>query len=1099
MKIHLPLTLLTSFLCTQVYGSVTYTYYGDTLLTNNDLTDEDGLIPNTETSAGSIDIYMTEGEDEGYEASSSDFVALSGSPQFLTISNEEGDYLAATASSRKEKDYSNQKITSSIYGATATGSNGDIGLNFNNCTIGAKVYGGADGANVASTHIKISGGTTTQYIYGGGYGASTVTGDTKVEISGNGSFSDAGLIYGGAHAEEKGKIATVKGSTLVDISGGTFGTMIFGGGNAYAKVGTRSVVEGDSLVKISGGTFNQRVHGGGRGHDTNAGASSSVNGNSGVEISGGTFNSYVVGGGKDSVVLQNSSVSITGDSLIQGNSGIVFGGGMRTTANSSVNCYVGGNSSVAVSGNAVVNFIYGGGFYSEVKQNSLVQLSGNAKAGYVIGGGSQGVVGGESKVIIEENATITGNVWGGGYGTATAAASSKSTVIELAGGEVKGNVLAGGRRAADAKASSTVTNGTKVVLKGEGTKVGGYISGLGDAGSVTNGNRVLAFDTYTGNATDDGYATVLWTKESNGSTIQQYQNFTHLEVVNSKIDLGAISSSSAGNNTFKTLQMVQSDVKAADLGGINAIQLTGEKGSSLTIDSLGVAVGSTFNISSTTDSELALVLSGDEVAEGESSLTVEGTLNISGANLLLQGNEALVDVSGVVSLTSGATLEAAGSVNVNAGTFNIGLNSVAEFAELNIDGYTSVNFAGTGAGADGVVAAGTLKVNAGATLDFNTPEGNDGAVSLSQGIVVDGGKIDMQGVAGFSFVADSTESAQNGTFVVQNGGKVITATNVQIGDADILVTGTGSKLTVGSTAASSITQIAQGSKVQGADMGEEPGATESPENTIESNIAVTDGGAVEFLSPSTYVGSADGSGTKMNVEMGENASLTFKDLEVYADMDIDFLNGADAVFKAETLSLFNESMLSIDGAGNVQLEDILLSVNSTLLSSGQVSITDELNIQGATLAFIAGAMGDAESAVDVALSLGAGAQITSLENINLSIAFEAAATEGLLTNPEGNADFNILIMDGLNKLSAGDALVQNWQENFNVENLTLSTFGEQGELVELFVEKAELVYDADSGTLSLNGTIAVDNVPEPTTAALSLLSLAALAARRRRK
>lgn len=92
-----------------------------------------------------------------------------------------------------------------------------------------------------------------------------------------------------------------------------------------------------------------------------------------------------------------------------------------------------------------------------------------------------------------------------------------------------------------------------------------------------------------------------------------------------------------------------------------------------------------------------------------------------------------------------------------------------------------------------------------------------------------------------------------------------------------------------------------------------------------------------------------------------------------------------------------------------------------------------------------------------------------------------------------------IFKDGLDKLSAGEALVQNWQENFNVENLTLSTFGEQGELVELFVEKAELVYDADAGTLSLNGTIAVDNVPEPTTTALSLLSLAALAARRRRK
>ena len=57
--------------------------------------------------------------------------------------------------------------------------------------------------------------------------------------------------------------------------------------------------------------------------------------------------------------------------------------------------------------------------------------------------------------------------------------------------------------------------------------------------------------------------------------------------------------------------------------------------------------------------------------------------------------------------------------------------------------------------------------------------------------------------------------------------------------------------------------------------------------------------------------------------------------------------------------------------------------------------------------------------------------------------------------------------------------MQNWQESFNVENLTLSTFGEHGELVELFVENAELVYDADSGTLILNGTIAVDNVTEP--------------------
>ena len=127
--------------------------------------------------------------------------------------------------------------------------------------------------------------------------------------------------------------------------------------------------------------------------------------------------------------------------------------------------------------------------------------------------------------------------------------------------------------------------------------------------------------------------------------------------------------------------------------------------------------------------------------------------------------------------------------------------------------------------------------------------------------------------------------------------------------------------------------------------------------------------------------------------------------------------------------------------------------------------------------------------------LGQGAEITGLNSATFSIVFAEDAKCGeytlshMLADPTLNGEFQVDIIGGLDT-----TLAQEIAAAFTKDRLTLQATDANGNLVDMIVWDAQMTNV--NGTLTISGSA---SIPEPTTATLSLLALAALAARRRRK
>ncbi|MBR3944008.1 MAG: PEP-CTERM sorting domain-containing protein, partial [Akkermansia sp.] len=112
-----------------------------------------------------------------------------------------------------------------------------------------------------------------------------------------------------------------------------------------------------------------------------------------------------------------------------------------------------------------------------------------------------------------------------------------------------------------------------------------------------------------------------------------------------------------------------------------------------------------------------------------------------------------------------------------------------------------------------------------------------------------------------------------------------------------------------------------------------------------------------------------------------------------------------------------------------------------------------------------------------------------------SLTLDNVAFELVLNDATGN-DFSSLVefeYDVLKGLTEDAAL--GYVESLNAGTIDVTIKGlVDGELVAL--NAGALSFSNDGGTVSIKGSA---SIPEPTTATLSLLALAALAARRRRK
>ena len=186
-------------------------------------------------------------------------------------------------------------------------------------------------------------------------------------------------------------------STQITMTGGKISS-IYGGGDGLDS-GESANVTGNTSVKISGGIVSSIIYAGGRAYGN---ASANVNGNAKLEITGGEIGDWVHGGGiamngnSSATVGGSSTVAISGTAVIKSR---VFGGGYANYFNGhSNNSNVTGAATVTISGNAEVRgSVCPSGHLSDMSGNYAVNSddSGNSAT---VGTGSSITISGGAKI-----------------------------------------------------------------------------------------------------------------------------------------------------------------------------------------------------------------------------------------------------------------------------------------------------------------------------------------------------------------------------------------------------------------------------------------------------------------------------------------------------------------------------------------------------------------------------------------------------------------------------------------------------------------------------------------------------------------------------
>jgi len=216
----------------------------------------------------------------------------------------------------------------------------------------------------------------------------------------------------------------------------------------------------------------------------------------------------------------------------------------------------------------------------------------------------------------------------------------------------------------------------------------------------------------------------------------------------------------------------------------------------------------------------------------------------------------------------------------------------------------------------------------------------------------------------------------------------------------------------------------------------------------KATLRISDG----EVNAGTYNVTVNGTGTLELTGTEESSKLTAKNVYIEKDGTLSVVDVVDpseviTLAEAETVSIFNEKL------GGIVAANVYMEAGATYRADGA-----HLSVQNGTLTFNA----TADEKINLVLTLMA--------------AYEADSQVILFT------DVNTVkfVLDNITATKTGQAITLNAADYFT------------GDWIN---ENTSLVYDA--GKVYLTGVNRV--IPEPTTATLSLLALAALAARRRRK
>ncbi len=241
---------------------------------------------------------------------------------------------------------------------------------------------------------------------------------------------------------------------------------------------------------------------------------------------------------------------------------------------------------------------------------------------------------------------------------------------------------------------------------------------------------------------------------------------------------------------------------------------------------------------------------------------------------------------------------------------------------------------------------------------------------------------------------------------------------------------------------------------------------------INNSVLTAEQGQVTFADTVvTGSGSSASAATGMTLA---NATVMLDDVTLF---------GGETTIAADSLLAVTDSFVSfggeIENMGTLSLNDVALSGGSDLVNGGVIEIDGDLSLDSAKLTFVVNSLTDNETAI----TLGGEANILDGGSVDVTFVIEGDKVASALYNYQ---EFSFVLFENASDedfINLRDALAGN-DVSFTLNNSDWNAYTNGVELKH------------EGGNIVITGSVMV---PEPTTATLSLLALAALAARRRRK
>ena len=664
-----------------------------------------------------------------------------------------------------------------------------------------------------------------------------------------------------------------------------------------------------------------------------------------------------------------------------------------------------------------------------------------------------------------------------------------------------------------------MVNGKVALNAGNAVNLNGtanWVSGI----SNVQGNAAVNMDA-TANVVAGGATVNAGVVDENGDVVG---NITMTGGLNAVVDTTlsnvvdalknqSIDSLMQGGNQDTTLSATGNINLGAVLNVVNGGQVTVNAGNAVNFEGVANVVSGNATVNGTDITMSGKALGGvnlgavlpEQLADFAQKLGVTDMLNegvnanvvAGGANLNATNN---IEMSGMVSAVVDTTLtnvvDAVQQQSIDP-LLKGGVSETYVFAENDVNLNSQIN----------VVNGGMVKVEAGNDVNMNGSlnyVGGDAQVTADKKVnmsgavnTVAGGKLDA---ASISMNGSAAGDINVGALVPDALKETLSGLGVDaVLNADVntnIVTGNAELNATGNVALNATANVVTGSSVTAGNNvalnGSVSVVTDSDIVAVGGNISINGGGNdanVSVVTNSNFSaenGQVNITNTNLVMEGGSvvagkglhvtNATAALSSVEVMGSISFD----SDSVVTIDTMTASG----SIENSGSLSLKDAMVC-GSTVYNTGKLEVTGSMTLQSTTLVYTAESL----TLNTTAISLNGGV-LSTMGMFAMADATDAIAGVNFLISSEqlsGEPEaFKLVLFENASQSDFEKMLASIQSREVSI---TLSDLNSAAIVTDVLV-------GYEDGNIVVTGNA---SIPEPTTATLSLLALAALAARRRRK